>query len=225
MNNIVLNIPHSSICGIFDGGKWPHNPHFINKVVRRVTDWFTDFLFYSDNPAVQEVVFPYSRLVCDVTGTDEGSILWPAQGGYKRHELSDSEHAELLDLHQDYNEELKSYINEDSILIEGHSFTGEEVQCDILVGTIDWERNHDIVDIVKHEFEKSGYSVNYLFNEKFAFEPSCKSMFIKVNRRVYMNHSTLTLNPNSRQWMRWFGCLNRIYDKLLGQEYSKTASK
>lgn len=218
MNNIVLNIPHSSICGIFDGGKWPHNPHFINKVVRRVTDWFTDFLFYSDNPAVQEVVFPYSRLVCDVTGTDEGSILWPAQGGYKRHEMSDTEHAVLLDLHRDYNEEVKSYINEDSILIEGHSFTGEEVQCDILVGTIDWQRNHDIVDIVKHEFENSGYSVSYLFNEKFAFEPSCKSMFIKVNRRVYMNHSTLTINPNSRQWMRWFGCLNRVYDKLLNQE-------
>lgn len=225
MNNIILNIPHCSTAHIFDWGKWPHNPHFINKVVRRVTDWYTDFLFYSDNPAVQEVVFPYSRLVCDVTGTDEGSILWPAQGGYKRNELSDSERATLLDLHHEHNDKLKNCINKDSVLIECHSFTGEEVQCDILVGTIDWVRNKDIVDIVKHEFEKSGYSAACLFNEEFAFEPSCKSLFIKVNRRVYMNHGTLTLNPNSRQWMRWFGCLNRVYDKLLGQEKSKTVSK
>ena len=225
MKNIVLNIPHCSICGIFDGGKWPHNPHFINKVVRRVTDWYTDFLFYSDNPAVQEVVFPYSRLVCDVTGTDEESIIWPTQGGFKRHELSDPEHAVLLNLHQDYNEEVKSYINEDSILIECHSFTGEEMDCDILVGTIDWERNYDIVDLAMREFKNSGYSVSVLNGEDFAFTPSCKSMFIKVNRRVYMNQNLLLLERNSRQWMRWFGCLNRIYDKLLGQNEKKTTSK
>lgn len=213
-NNIVLNIPHCSTCHIFDRGKWPHNPHFINKVVRRVTDWYTDFIFYSDNPAVQEVVFPYSRLVCDVTGTDEDSILWPAQGGYKRRELSDAERTALLHLYHEHNKTLKNHINEKSILIECHSFTGEEVQCDILVGTVDWEGNKDIVDMVKHEFEKSGYSVACLFNETFAFEPSCRSMFIKVNRRVYMDQKLLLLNPNSRQWMRWFGCLNRIYDRL-----------
>lgn len=217
MRNIVLNIPHSSTCGIFDKGKWICNPHFINKVVRRVTDWYTDFLFYSHNPAVQEVVFPYSRLVCDVTGNDEESIIWTAQGGYNRNELTASERAELLDLHREHNEKLKSCINEESILVECHSFTGEDVECDILVGTIDWERNKDIVDVALREFKKSGYSVTYLYGEEFAFTPSCKSMFIKVSRRVYMNHSLLKLDPNSRQWMRWFGCLNRIYDKLLDQ--------
>ena len=82
MNNIVLNIPHSSICGIFDRGKWTHNPHFINNVVRCVTDWYTDFLFYSDNPAVQEVVFPYSRLVCDVTGCAGSAALTVFMKGF-----------------------------------------------------------------------------------------------------------------------------------------------
>lgn len=215
MGNIILNIPHCSTCRIFDWGKWPRNPHFINNVVRRVTDWYTDFLFCSTNPAVKEVVFPYSRLVCDVTGIDEESILWSKQGGYERGELTNLERDELLDLHRNHNETLRNCINEESILIECHSFTGEEVDCDILVGTIDWQRNKDIVDMVMNEFENSGYSVACLFDEEFAFAPSCKSMFIKVNRRVYMNHRTLKLNPNSRQWMRWFGCLNRVYDKLL----------
>ena len=214
-NNIVLNIPHCSTCHIFDWGKWPCNPHFINKVVRRVTDWYTDFLFYSHNPAIQEVIFPCSPLVCDVTGAEEESILWTKQGGYDRGGLSDAKRPALLNLYHKHNERLKNSINEDSILIECHSFTGEEVDCDILLGTIDWQRNKDIVDMIKHEFENSGYSVAHLFDEKFAFEPSCKSMFIKVNRRVYMDQKLLLLNPNSRQWMRWFGCLNRIYDKLL----------
>lgn len=217
MKNIVLNIPHSSTCCIFDKGKWPCNPHFINKVVRRVTDWYTDFLFYSHNPAVQEVVFPYSRLVCDVTGNDEESIIRTAQGGYDRGELTEAEHAALLNLYREHNDKLKSSINEESILIECHSFAGEEEECDILVGSIDLKRNKDIVEAALHEFEKSGYSVTCLSDEEIAFTPSCKSMYIKVNRRVYMNHNLLKLNPNSRQWMRWFGCLNRIYDKLLDQ--------
>ena len=122
-------------------------------------------------------------------------------------------------------EKVKSHINKYSILIEGHSFTGDEVQCDILVGTVDWERNQDIVNLTKREFENSGYSVSILYGEEFAFTPSCKSMFIKVNRRIYMNQNLLLLDRNSRQWMRWFGCVNRIYCKLLGQEKSKTTSK
>ncbi len=223
MSNLVLNIPNCSTSHIFDWGKWPHNPHFINDVVRRVTDWYTDFLFYSNNPAVQEVVFPYSRLVCDVTGHDEESIIWTKQGGYTRNELSNSEHSALLDLHREHNDKLKSLINEDSVLIECHSFTGKETECDILVGTIDWERNHDIVDMAMREFKNSGYTVSILDCEKFAFTTSCKSMLIKVNRRIYMDQNLLLLDRNSRQWMRWFGCLNRIYDKLLANESHKTA--
>ena len=45
--NIVLNIPHSSINGVFDPqfGGWPCNQYFVNDHLNRWTDWFTDFLF------------------------------------------------------------------------------------------------------------------------------------------------------------------------------------
>jgi hypothetical protein len=33
-----------------------------------------------------------------------------------------------------------------------------------------------------------------------------------------MDEKLILLNRNSRQWMRWFGCLNRIYNALLNQE-------
>lgn len=38
---------------------------------------------------------------------------------------------------------------------------------------------------------------------------------IEVNKRIYMDNNTLLLNKNARQWMRWYGCLERIYRKLL----------
>ena len=44
-----------------------------------------------------------------------------------------------------------------------------------------------------------------------------KSLMIEVNKRIYMTRNG-KLNPNSRQWMRWFGCINRIYDTILNNE-------
>ena len=67
--NIVLNIPHTSINGVFDPkyGGWPHNQYFINNCLNKWTDWYTDFLFapLSEQKDVSTVVFPYSRFVCD----------------------------------------------------------------------------------------------------------------------------------------------------------------
>lgn len=45
--NVVLNIPHASINGVFDPkyGGWPCNQYFVNNCLNRWTDWYTDFLF------------------------------------------------------------------------------------------------------------------------------------------------------------------------------------
>ena len=67
-NKIVLNIPHSSVNGIFDVniGRWPYNQYFVNECVKKWTDWFTDFLFLglSRQENVKTIVFPYSRFLC-----------------------------------------------------------------------------------------------------------------------------------------------------------------
>lgn len=46
-------------------------------------------------------------------------------------------------------------------------------------------------------------------------EANYKSIMIEVNKKVYMDEETLMLNPNARQWMRWYGCLDEIYSALL----------
>ena len=56
MKNIVLNIPHSSINGIYDEkyGKWCKSPLFINNIVNKWTDWYTDYLFSVDNSNIKK---------------------------------------------------------------------------------------------------------------------------------------------------------------------------
>ena len=59
---MILHIPHSST-------KLPDNFQVskgvsLEKEFQRMTDWFTDELF--DFPDAKRVVFPYSRLYCDV---------------------------------------------------------------------------------------------------------------------------------------------------------------
>ena len=68
---------------------------------------------------------------------------------------------------------------------------------------------------VKRQFEKSNYKVAVNRPYSYSLSPETgfiyKSLMIEVNKRVYMTRIG-TLNPNSRQWMRWFGCINRIWD-------------
>ena len=104
-----------------------------------------------------------------------------------------------------------------------HSFTSKLHNCDICIGfNNDFSYDKDIVDIIINEFTKSGYSV--AVNEPFSnsitpkADVNYKSVMIEVNKKVYMNETTLKLNPNSRQWMRWFGCMERIYKNITNMD-------
>lgn len=226
MKNIVLNIPHSSINGLYDSrfGKWTKNPQFINDIVNKWTDWFTDYLFIENDLNIKSVVFPYSRFVCDVerlendTMEDQG-IVYTSFDGYKR-DLNNEQIDNIKQLWKSHQENLIKCINKDTILIDCHSFPSEIENVDICIGyNDDWSFDEKIVNIIKTEFETMGYSValNKPFSNSITPKTNFdyKSVMIEVNKRVYMNENTLTLNPNVRQWMRWSGTLNSIYNNLL----------
>ena len=93
---IVLNIPHSSISGIFgDGSGWAYDARLINSAMKE-TDWHTDFIFSSaDNPNIVPCIFPFSRFLVDVERLDnddlesEGrGIIYTDVDGCKRGDLS-----------------------------------------------------------------------------------------------------------------------------------------
>lgn len=230
--NIVLNIPHSSINGIFDVkiGGWGCNPYFINDCVRKWTDWFTDMLFNSDNENVKKVVFPYSRFVCDVErlvndsmGKEGQGIIYTHFGGYKRKTLNGEERNMLMGIYNAHQQKLISSMDKNSVIIDCHSFPSELSDANICIGyNDDWSYDKKIVEGVVKEFEKSGYtvSINRPYSNSITPYTSFEypSLMIEVNKKVYMDESLCTLNLNQRQWMRWYGCLNRIYEKIIGDE-------
>ena len=144
-NKIVLHIPHSSINGIFDKeiGKWPRNAFFVNTCVKEHTDWFTDMLFHTGDNAIKEIIFPYSRFVCDVERLEDDELNRIGQGivyteynGYKRGALSEEEYDKIVQLREEYLMRLKSHITENSILIDCHSFSNRTMEDtpDICIG-------------------------------------------------------------------------------------------
>lgn len=107
--NIVLNIPHTSINGVFDPkfGGWPHNQYFVNNCLNKWTDWYTDFLFstLSEQENVSTVVFPYSRFVCDAERLENDKleeigqgIIYKEFGNFKRNPMNKKQIKETMRL-------------------------------------------------------------------------------------------------------------------------------
>lgn len=227
--NIVLNIPHSSINGIFDDniGKWPHNPYFMNECVREWTDWWTDMLFtVTDDNSIAKVVFPYSRFVCDaerlendILEKDGQGIIYTQFGGFERDALDNESKAFLFDAWKSHQEELKKHLNENSVLIDCHSFPSHMSNADICIGfNDDWSFDKKLIDDVAAIFKSYGYSVEFNTPYSNSITPKTdfeyKSFMIEVNKRIYMNEQLFILEKNQIKWIRWKSCLEKIFERV-----------
>ena len=225
-NKIVLNIPHSSILGITQKNSgWVVNQDFINNSVRSLTDWFTDMLFTCSKKYDECVIFPYSRFCVDVERLHDDEMEKYGQGilyseyNHKKRHLSDEDKEYWMMKYDEHHNELKSSLCENAILIDCHSFTPKDGDADICIGfNTDWSYSDGVVEIVQQTFIESGYSVSINKPYSNSITPNCpftyKSIMIEVNKKVYMDERLLLLNNNPRQWMRWAGCLDKIYERL-----------
>ena len=233
--NIVLNIPHASINGVFDPqyGGWPCNQYFVNNCLNKLTDWYTDFLFstLSEQKDVSTVVFPYSRFVCDAERLENDplekmgqGIIYTEYGFHKRNPMNKKQTKRTMRLWKKHQKLLKKEIkSENTVLIDCHSFPSEMSDCDICIGyNNDWSYNEKIVNGIVEIFKSMGYSVE--INKPYSNSITPKkhfhytSVLIEVNKRVYMNEKTLKLEYEPRKWMRWAGTLKRIYDFLMQEK-------
>lgn len=225
-HRIILNIPHSSITGIFDNkiGGWNPEPEFINGCVNVWTDWWTDSLFYSNNPLVKTFVFPYSRFVCDVERLENDPMEIKGQGiiytrfnEFQRNQLSVGTINKLLDLRSVYLKSISNALNESSVLIDCHSFPGYLSETEICIGfNANESCDEHIIEIVKNVCIKHGYkvSLNTPFSNSITPETnfSYPSLMIEVNKKVYMNENAITLKPEGFKRLR--GCINEIYNDI-----------
>lgn len=234
--NIVLNIPHASINGVFDPkyGGWPCNQYFVNNCLNKWTDWYTDFLFstLSEQKDVSTVVFPYSRFVCDAERLENDplekigqGIIYKEYGYHKRNDMNEKQIKETMRLWEQHQKSLKKHIkSQNTVLIDCHSFPSDLSDCDICIGhNDDWSYNGKIINGIVKIFKGMGYTVE--INKPFSnsITPQMPfpytSLMIEVNKHVYMNERTLRLECSALKWMRWSGTLRKIYEFLMQEQW------
>lgn len=222
-NNIVLNIPHASINGL-GVAKWGDKVALM-KEVRKWTDWFTDVIFVPDNrPELRPVVADYSRFVVDVERLLEDpmneigqGIIYTKFNGLERM-ISDEERVGMMAYYYSYIRQLKSTLNEHSLLIDCHSFPSGLSDVDVRIGVNDdWSRPTDfVIELVMESFKRDGYKVelNTPYSHSIAPQTNFRydSIMIELNKRIYMNEETLELSESANKWVN---SLNTLYSVLL----------
>ena len=224
--NIVLNIPHSSINDYHQG--WSDGLGLF-PVVKQWTDWHTDLLFGGNaDPNVRELVFNKSRFHVDVERLVDDPLESIGQGlaytqfGEFRRDLDPESANALMAEYKAYHNQLNSMVTEGTMVIDCHSFPSDLSDIDICIGFNTDESKPDdaLLDMVKFEFERQGYKVGLNDPYSNAIKPdspcSFSSFMIELNKRTYMDESTLLLKPEES--LRVKGILQGVYAKILGCE-------
>lgn len=222
-DNLVLNIPYSSVGGL-GVAKW-NNKVALMKEVRKWTDWFTDVIFVPDNrPGIKSVIADYSRFVVDVERLLDDPMNKVGQGiiytkfNELQRTISDEEKMGMMAYYYTYIKQLKSMLNEHSLLIDCHSFPSGLSDVDVCIGVNeDWSRpSNFLVELVFEFFKQKGYKVelNTPYSNTIAPPTNFRydSIMIELNKRIYMNEDTLEM-LDSADVLR--SSLNTLYGVLL----------
>lgn len=226
-DNIVLNIPHSSILGLFsEFGGWKYNANLLNKAIKD-TDWHTDFIFHSDRDNVHSVVFNWCRYVVDVERLQndplekEGrGIIYEGIDGFERN-LKDKNRWMLMELRQRYLQHISHFINEKTLLLDCHSFNNDIApDVDICIGyNEDWSKPDDetIKGICKI-FTDAGYRVglNRPYGNSLTPTTDCKykSVMIEVNKKLYLRNG-IEINVDTKYAPKLQNTIKKVYDFIL----------
>ena len=177
---MILHIPHSST-------KLPEDFDVLGAVslekeLQRMTDWHTDELFSYDDAS--RVVFPYSRLYCDVERfrDDDDEYMSTKGMGVCYANSSYGEPLRVVDKvekefilsthydihHQQLSEQVKNELQKsaEALIVDCHSFSNEvlpheesRVRPDICIGTDAFHTPMELLSYVYSYFIKRGYSV------------------------------------------------------------------
>lgn len=144
------------------------------------------------------------RLVNDPMETIGQGIIY-SRFGEARRQLPDEEVSRRMEIYHQYLDSFKSLIADDTIIVDCHSFPGRLApDVDFCIGFNDDESEPDdkMINNITHIIRKHGYrvAVNYPFSNSITpVRPiTYKSIMIEVNKRTYMDETTLrpTLNAH-----------------------------
>lgn len=146
-------------------------------------------------------------------------IIYTHFGNHKRNELTEEEKKHILSLRTEHLNRLTNALEEDSIIIDCHSFNGKSEDCDICIGYNDDDIfDEETIKIITDASKKYNYRVE--FNKPYSnsisplTDKKYKSVMIEVNKRLYL-YNVDQLDNNKFHWIRWYGCIKKLYDALL----------
>lgn len=183
---MILHIPHSSTRLPKDFTVSDETD--LQQEFRRMTDWFTDELFDVDEAT--KIIFPYSRLYCDVERFREDEDESMAKKGMGVCYVTNSFGKKLRDVTENEKEFIKSNfydkhhadflhsvenelrLNAKAFIVDCHSFSNEVLpheesiqRPDFCIGVDKFHTPKKLVDIVEQYLRDEGFSV--MINQPF----------------------------------------------------------
>ena len=228
-NKIVLNIPHSSINGVFTNGSgWGYNANLLNSVMKE-TDWHTDFIFNDDREEIVPCIFNYSRFLVDVERLEndplenEGrGIIYSNVNGHQRECLDKNKREELLALRNNFLDSISKELTDTTLLIDCHSFNNEVAKdVDICIGfNDDWSKpDDDIISGIASIFAAAGYKVKFNKPYSNSITPKSdslyKSIMIEVNKKLYLRNNSNEINVDTIYAPKLSNTIKKVYDFAL----------
>jgi N-formylglutamate amidohydrolase len=173
------------------------------------TDWYTDDLMTAD----QSVIFPFSRIYCDVErfeddpleSVGQGMYYTKTLGGEALRERNDDTVRKVIALYRNHHHSLATAIGQaislsPVCLVDAHSysdyqasFTDYSERPDICIGT---DRDHTppaLVEGLETLFTKAGYSIaldrpyaGTMIPQAFRGNPDFSALMLEINKRLYL---------------------------------------
>ena len=185
---IILHIPHSSLT-IPEEALHQYDTSFLQEEFRLMTDRYTDELF---GLPYTSIVFPYSRLFCDVERFRDDSLEEMSKKGmgvvytrthnnieYRR--VSAEEKENILSSYYDaHHQKFEKLVDDkleeygEALIIDCHSFNpyplphekDKTERPDICIGVDDFHTDEKLAEYFRTNFETKGYTVK--INSPFA---------------------------------------------------------
>ena len=183
MKKIILHIPHSSTTIPFLDG-YVADETIIQKEIVKLTDWYTDELFFSDSD--DSIVAPFSRIFCDVERFENDAEEVMAKVGmgavYERFDNGDllrnvtaKLRAQIMQVyywkhHTTFSDKVRTQLNKENscLIVDCHSYPSTPVirdldqtsiRPDFNIGIDAFHTPKKLIDASVMYFVQEGYSL------------------------------------------------------------------
>ncbi|CAM6053353.1 unnamed protein product [Sphagnum tenellum] len=229
VNYVIAHIPHASI-------EVPFREHYSGDVdaeLALVTDWATDQMVKAD----ESVIFPFSRLWCDVERFIDDPLNKCGLGMFYTHRLNGEPLREVKQPYLDrattdyvthHNKVVKAITSAISLmpvcLLDVHSYSEQQAELmghsapypEICLGYDDGALPPGLVSAVSSVFQNAGYSVSNnqpyqgaLLPTVFEGHPYFFALMIEVNKSVYLTAENVII---ANRFARLQGAMNAVVD-------------